>query len=241
MTSTDARGASPVRGRQGDLDELNFAAGLRSALPIVMGYIPIGFAFGVLARGQGLSITETGALSLIVYAGSSQFVGAGLIGAGAAPATIIATTFLINLRHLLMSAALAPALRRVRPSLQAILSWGITDESFVAATSRLQGREAPPAFLAGLFFTAYLSWFASSILGAVLGSWAAGARRLGLDFALPAMFIALMVMQFKGRDTVIVAAIAGALSLLSALYLPGNYNVILATVVAATAGMVMKK
>ena len=83
----------------------NLWNGLRQALPIVLGYIPVGFAYGVLAQKNGLGMFNAVAMSVIVFAGSSQLIGAGLFGAAVSPFTLIFTTFVVNLRHLLMSAA----------------------------------------------------------------------------------------------------------------------------------------
>lgn len=90
-----------------------FVAGARACLPVVLGYMVVGLAFGIVARTAGLSVAEVVVMSLILYAGSAQFVVAGLLGAGAAAPAVIATVFLVNLRHVLYSAALAPHVRRV--------------------------------------------------------------------------------------------------------------------------------
>ncbi|MGE5653154.1 MAG: AzlC family ABC transporter permease, partial [Bacillota bacterium] len=90
--------------------------GARAALPIVLGYVPIGLAFGVLAVQQGLGVPGIFLMSLIVYAGSAQFIATGMLAAGASPTAIIATTFLVNLRHLLMSASMSAHLRHIHPT-----------------------------------------------------------------------------------------------------------------------------
>ncbi|MEW6546216.1 MAG: AzlC family ABC transporter permease [Bacillota bacterium] len=221
--------------------KLTLAEGAQAALPIVLGYVPIGIAYGVVAGQAHLTTAETVAMSLIVFAGSAQFIAVGMLAAGAGAWPIIVTTFLVNLRHLLMSAALSVPFRRIPRKLQAILAFWITDESFVVTSSALAGRQATVPFVAGLQITAYLAWAASSLVGAVLGNMASGIAGLGIDFALPAMFIALLVLQIKDWSSVLVAVLAGAVSLLLALYVPGNANVIVATLVAATAGVLLKR
>ncbi|MHB9145901.1 MAG: AzlC family ABC transporter permease [Symbiobacteriia bacterium] len=213
-----------------------WAAGVRLALPIVFGYGAIGLAFGVVARTSGLSVGEVAAMSLLVYAGSAQFIGANLLVTGATAAVVIGTTFLVNLRHLLLSAALAPSVTELPTARQSALAFGLTDETFVAAAGALEGRPASAPFLGGLFLTSYSAWVAATVLGAVLGNWLGGLRAWGLDFALPAMFIALLVMQLRHRRQVLVAIAAGVLSVLGMLYLPDNYNVLAATILAAGAG-----
>lgn len=216
----------------------NFFTGVEAAIPVVLGYLPIGFAFGVTARGAGLSVADTGLMSLFVYAGSAQFIGAAMWGAGQAAGAIIATTFLVNLRHLLMGAALAPSFRRLPPWLTAGLAYGMTDETFAVSSTRLKGQPAPAGFFIGLHLTSHSSWIAASMVGALFGQilppWAIQA--FGLDFTLPAMFIALLLLQLKHRTELLVAAVAGLVSVAVALLIPGNWNVIAATVVAATCG-----
>lgn len=216
------------------------AEGLRAALPVVLGYLPIGMAYGILASQAHLTTAEAVAMSLIVFAGSAQFIAVGMLAAGTGPWPIIVTTFLVNLRHLLMSAALSVSFRRIPRPLQALLAFWITDESFVVTTATLAGRQATVPFLVGLQVTAYLAWAASSLAGAVLGNLASGVAHLGMDYALPAMFIALLVLQVKDRGALLVAALAAAVSVLLA-GLPGNANVIVATLAAATVGVFIRR
>ena len=116
--------------------------GLAQAAPVVLGYVPIGFAYGVLARESGLSMRETVLMSLIVYAGASQFIAAGLFAAGAPPLSIVVTTFVVNIRHALLSASLAPYLRHWRPPALAAFAYHLTDETFAVHAVRYDA--APP-------------------------------------------------------------------------------------------------
>lgn len=221
-----------------------FAAGLRTSAPIVLGYVPIGFALGVLARTAGFTVAETGLMSLVVYAGASQFVAAGMFAAGAAAPAIILTTFLVNLRHLLLSTALVPSMRQIPTWQNTILAYSITDESFAINTAILQGRPATPAYIAGVQWTAQASWVAASVLGALVGEMAADTRALGLDFALPAMFVGLLMPHLQGavgRLRILAALTAAVVSVTVALLFPGaGWAVILATVLGATVGVILK-
>lgn len=222
----------------------SFSAGVRAAAPVMLGYIPIGFAFGVLARGAGLTVAEIGLMSLLVYAGSAQFIGAGLLAAGVAAPIIISTTFLVNLRHLLMSTALVPSLQRNKPWQNALLAYGITDETFAVNTALLQGAPAAPSFVAGLHIASQSSWVVASVAGALAGQLAGNTAALGLDFALPAMFIGLLVPNLRGaeRNARLGAAVAAAVAaLLIAVLAPGSsWAIILATLVGATVGVMWK-
>lgn len=216
-----------------------FADGVRAALPIVLGYLPIGAAFGVLAATAGLPVWAVAAMSLFVYAGSAQFIGTGLWAQAAPLGVIWATTFLVNLRHLLLSAALAPSLSDIPRWQSAGLAYSLTDESFAVASAALRGRRTTAAYLAGLQWTAQAAWLLATVAGALLGRWLPDSRRLGLDFALPAMFVALLLMQVRGRQEVAVALTAGGLSVALAVLVPGHWNVMAATVAAATLGVML--
>ena len=113
-----------------------WTSGVSQALPIVFGYVPIGIAFGILAQKAGISTVNTLLMSLIVYAGSSQLIAVGLFGAGVPPVSIILTTFVVNLRHMLMSAAVAPYLKGWRKVELASFAYELTDETFAVHSGR---------------------------------------------------------------------------------------------------------
>lgn len=222
----------------------SFAEGVRAAGPVMLGYLPIGFAFGVLARTTGLTVTEILLMSLLVYAGSAQFIGAAMIGAGAAAPAIISTTFLVNLRHLLMSTALVPSLRHNRTWQNCLLAHGITDETFALNSTLLQGHPANPAFVGGVHVASQASWVLASVAGALAGQAASNTEAFGLDFALPAMFIGLLVPQIGGperRKKLFSALTAAAVSVAILLLSPeSGWAIIGATLVGATAGVLLK-
>ena len=210
---------------------------LSPALPVVMGYIPIGFAFGVLAAGAGMSELNSLLMSLIVFAGSAQLVAVGLIAQGLTPWAIIATTFIINLRHLLMSASLSPYMEKWRGAQVAGFTFELTDETFGVHSLRFERGETAANRAMLINLVCHLAWVGGSLLGVMTGGLIRDVRPLGLDYALPAMFIALLVMQLRGRVYLVVALLAAGLSLL--IWSAGltQWNVILAAVLAAAAGV----
>jgi 4-azaleucine resistance transporter AzlC len=217
-----------------------FLQGMINALPIVFGYIPIGLAFGVLAKKSGLSDVNTILLSVIVYAGSSQFIALSLFETNAPGITIILTTFIVNLRHLLMSASIAPYLKGWRRKEMAAFAFHLTDETFALYSTRFPNGVLPKATVFGTNVTAQVSWVLGTLLGITLGQMIGDIQTLGLDYALPSMFIALLVMQVKGKVHVSVAIIAGLLSIALILLGTGRWNVILGAFVGATAGALVE-
>ncbi|SBV99342.1 AzlC family protein (fragment) [uncultured delta proteobacterium] len=213
----------------------NFLRGAKLAIPIVLGYLPVGFAFGVLAVQAGMAPLIAALMSLVVYAGSSQLIAAGLFGAGIGPAGIILTTFIVNLRHMLMSAALTPFLKHWGRPLQAWFAFELTDESFAANLGHFYASKTVNTGEAlGLNAFAHAGWFAGSVVGVLFDSAIGDIKPLGLDFALPAMFIAL-ILPHLAVPRRLLAVISGAfLSLAFALAGAGQWNVVLATLCAAT-------
>ncbi|MCF8061481.1 MAG: AzlC family ABC transporter permease [Deltaproteobacteria bacterium] len=210
-------------------------AGTGAAWPIFLGYVPIGVAFGVLAQKGGLGPFEVGLMSLLVFAGSAQFIAVSMLAAGAGASAVVATTFVVNLRHLLMSSALAPHLHQVGHGWLALFAYGITDESFAVNHARFSrgGWHWRPALAVNQ--SACAVW----VTGTMAGAWAGrfipqGA--FGIDYALIAMFLCLLVFQLRGRRHAVTAAISGALAVGLSLVLPGNAYIILSTVLAATFG-----
>jgi len=168
---------------------LAFLTGIRDCLPVVLGYLAIGLAFGVLARTAGLSILEVLLLSTLLYAGSAQFIFASLVAGASAPLAVVITIFLVNVRHSLYSAALSPYLRQQPLWKNMLIGAQLTDETFALATSHLvKGRTADPAWLFGINLTAQLAWIAATTFGALLGQAITNINALRLDFALAAMW-----------------------------------------------------
>lgn len=210
------------------------------AAPVVFGYIPIGLTFGVLAQKADLSALNSLLMSLLVYAGSSQLVAAGLFASGAPAVSIVLTTFVVNLRHLLLSAAVAPFLRRWNRGELALFSYQLTDETFALHAAQFPSGVPSKAEVFALNATAQAAWLVGTGLGVALGNAIQDVEPLGLDFVLPAMFIALIVLQIKDRAQIAVALIAGALSVILMTSGIDQWHVIIATVIGATLGVFLQ-
>ena len=215
-------------------------AGIRRGLPVVLGYVPLGFAFGVLAVRNGIPAWVAVCMSVLVYAGSGQLIAASLWGAGASVLSIVFTTFVVNLRHLLMAASLAPWLSPFSRLQQCLFGLELTDEAFALHNQAMRLGEAPaPALLFATNLTAHSGWVTGTILGVIAGDLLPDPQTFGLDYALPAMFLALLAPQCRERLAFLAAVFSGALSV--ALFLMGadRWNVLLATVATATLGAIL--
>ncbi len=216
-------------------------AGVRRALPIVLGYVPIGFAYGVLAGKSGLSQSNTLLMSLLVFAGSAQFIAVGLFAAGTGPAAIILTTFVVNLRHLLMAASLTPYLAGWSKRTLALFSFQLTDETFALHSVGASRLECCRLEALALNVTAQFSWVLGTILGMIAAGLIDDVKPYGLDYALAAMFIGLLVSQCESRARLCTAIFAGGLATI--LYLAGwqQLYILVATVAGATFGLGVEK
>lgn len=224
----------------------NFIKGVKDCIPTLLGYLSIGFAAGVVENTAGLSIFEIGMMSLLLYAGSAQFIVAGMIASGGVPAAIIATVFFVNLRHLLLSAALAPYFKHLSSFRNMLVGSLLTDETFgVAINEGAKENHIDERWMHGLNITAYLNWFIANMAGAFFGQWISNPEKFGMDFALPAMFIGLLVLAVASRRKIVidiaVAVCAVVVVLGACVLLPGNIGVIMATIIASAVGMVMEK
>jgi len=190
------------------MDNGRFRDGAKAALPIVLGYLPVGMAFGILAQKAGLTTFEAGSMSLLVYAGASQFIAVEMISKGILWFPIVLTTFFINLRHLLMSSTLSLFFNRNSLRALGLLSAQLTDESFAVAMSDSSKISNRPRYLLGLQMTSHLAWISGSVGGAFFGS-LIDHREYGLPFALPALFICLLMIQIKNPHHFGMMVIAG--------------------------------
>lgn len=215
----------------------SFLQGVWTVLPIILGYLPVAIAFGVLAQKAGISERNTVLLSLLVYAGSSQLIAVGLFSAGASPLSIILTTFVVNLRHLLMSASLAPFLSGWRKLPLAAFAFQLTDETFALHSARFPQEVPPKAEVFGVHVNAQVAWVLGTWLGFHAGELVPEVEPLGLDYALPAMFIALLMVIVREWKQLVTALIAGFFSVALALAGVDRWNVILGALLAATIGV----
>jgi len=214
--------------------------GVKAAWPICLGYFPIGLSLGVLAQKGGLSPWQVGLMSILVFAGGSQFIAVAMLGSGASIPAIVTTTFMVNLRHLLMSSALAVHFPGISRRFLALFAYGVTDESFAVNMVRFNRGGWDRRSALTLNQAGNLTWFVSTVAGVYVGQFIPSGT-LGIDYALTGMFICLLVFQLRGPIFAATALLAAVCSVVAYLWLPGNAYVIVASSVAATAGFMLKR
>lgn len=218
----------------------HFIAGVRAEFPLLVGVFPFGMIYGTLALNAGLSTLASQLMSSIVFAGSSQFVAAQLIHAEAPGFVIILTIAVVNLRHMLYSASLAPYLKNLSLKWKVLLSYFLTDEAYAPSILKYEAEGITPTshwFLLGAGFSLWFIWQISTALGIFLGT--AIPESWSLDFALPLTFIAMVVPGLKNQPMIAAAASAGVVALL-VYSLPFSFGLILAALTGIAVGTIME-
>jgi 4-azaleucine resistance transporter AzlC len=192
-----------------------FLLGVRALLPMLLGVVPFGVIYGVVALQSGIPPLAAVLMSSLVFAGSAQFLLAQLVGAGAPALLSIGAVGLINLRHALYSASVAPVLHALPRRWKLLLAYLLTDEAYAAAIPHLLATPRSPQahwILFGSGFALWAGWQISTIAGVLIG--AQLPADLGLEFALPLTFIAIVVPLIDSRTRLIAALTAGAVAVL---------------------------
>lgn len=219
----------------------DLAYGLRRGLPIALGYIPVAFTFGLMAVAGGLPVWLAVFISLSNVTSAGQFAGTNLILAGAGYFEITLTTFIINLRYMLMSLSLSQKIDKKIPLYQRLIfAFGITDETFTVAS--VEEGKLSFAFLLGLITGPILGWTFGTALGAVICSGLPQSLGNSMGIALYGMFIAIIVPPAKKSRPILVIVLISVLIMCLLRYLPffggisSGFRIILSTILGAGIG-----
>lgn len=216
-----------------------FQRGVRLGLPIFLGYLPIGMAFGILSRDLGFSALQSVVCSASALAGAGQFIALSLMKARLSVFGVVLATTIVNLRYVLFSASLSTFLRETPLPGQAALAFCVTDETFGVDVNDHREGSADAWSMAGVGAIAWLGWVLGTLIGALASGLVGDPSRFGVEYAMPAMFVALFVAQVEDRRHLVVGAVAAALTVAFAFLLPGRWPIIAAAVVAASVGAVV--
>lgn len=195
----------------------DFFAGVRSQLPIIVGTMPFGLIFGVLAIAADIPPLLAFGMSSVIFAGSAQFIAVQLIASGTPPLILLTTAFIVNIRHLLYSASLAPHVQHLSAAWKWVLAYLMTDEAYATTIIRYYDDTKPTAtrhwFFLGAGLMLWSTWQLSTAVGILLG--AAVPASWSLDFTLAVTFIAIVIPSLKNRAEVAAAGSAGLVAVLT--------------------------
>lgn len=219
-------------------------AALLVGLPIILGYFPVAIAYGVLAKQAGLSLFELTSMSVLVYAGASQFMAVNMLMVSAGWIEIVIATFVLNFRHFIMNLSLMNKWQHLSTSSKLPLSLGVTDETFAVASMEADNKAVKRGFVfyATLLLAAYLSWVIGSLLGGVLGQVIPDQLSQSMGIALYAMFIGLLIPSVKKELKYgLIALVAMLLNVIFSQWLSEGWSIVSATVIGASAGIFLLK
>lgn len=214
-----------------------FKNGLLAGLPVIFGYVPVGIAFAIIARQAGFNVWETCSFSLFVFAGSSQMMAAGMFAQGAGIAAIVLATFILNLRHFIMSACVLSRMQDAPTWQKALAMFGNTDESFAIFTTEKEENCTLPFFV-GIALSTWLIWNVSTLLGALALDFLPEIVLASTGIAIYALFITLLTPKLSGdlRLTALVI-MTGLCNMLLGRFMDSSWALIVSTLLCAFIGV----
>lgn len=224
-------------------DRHQLRQGIARTIPLALGVAPFGLAYGILAIQAGLTTVETLLMSLIVFAGASQLTAVVMVMGGAGIPLVVASTFLINLRHLVMGLSISPYFTETTPGWRRLLAFSMCDEAYLVSIGHFRDEQVTqgnPYFMFGSGGTIYVVWAITSLVGALAGHAIHDPLKWGLDFAMPATFLTLLLPQVLTRRIAVVVLASAAVAVASYLYIPGKWYMILAVATGTVLGVVLE-
>lgn len=214
-----------------------YLAGVRAGIPVILGFIPVGIAYAIMARQAGFSLFETVFMSITVFAGASQMMAAGMYAQGASTIAMILTTFILNLRHLIMSTCVINRMRTEPKKRKLLAAFGVTDETFAIFTTEKEENCSGTYFL-GLITGTYASWVAGSAIGAVASDFLPPIITASLGIALYAMFIGLLMPSLThNRKLGLLVVLTAVCNSILTQIMASSWALILSTLVGAAVGV----
>lgn len=204
----------------------DFLTGFAAVAPVVVAYIPIGLLWGTLAAAKGISPLEALMMSVIVFAGSAQFVAVDMWHDPVPVLLLTFTALIVNVRHVLMSASLSRHIDAIPRAMHPVIAYFLTDESWALAERRALQEPLTLAYYMGITLPLAATWWISTAAGALLGRALGDPSAIGLDFAFSAMFIAIIMGFWKGPSTAGVLAASGAVAAATHLAVEGPWYIV---------------
>ncbi|MFC4449017.1 AzlC family ABC transporter permease [Halorussus aquaticus] len=218
----------------------DFRSGVRVALPILLGIVPFGMVAGVAAVNAGIPAVEAVAMSVVIFAGASQLAAAELVGRNAPAVVVVFTVLVINLRMMMYSASIAPYFQRESARWKGALAYLLTDQAYAVSLLRFENDEDVSRrwYYLGVGGALWVTWQLATVVGIALGASVPDSWRL--EFAVPLVFLAVLVPAVTDRATGVAALVGGAVGV-AANGLPFNLGLITAAVVGIAAGLLAEE
>lgn len=213
--------------------------GVLDSLPITVSIIMFGAIFGMLSLQAGLTVWQTLAMSLVVYAGSAQFTALSMISEHNSLWAIVLATFLLNSRHLLMGLSISPHYQQFSRAQVNVFAFFLTDEQYAISLNRFRHHKSDAAYILSVCLSLYLGWFTGTLLGTVAGQWIPDPEALGLGFSFTAMFLALAYYQLTSLLRIMTFVLCGIIAVGMSFFLPSGLHLLIAGIIAFAIGYYM--
>ena len=216
-------------------EKLDIKTAIKDTLPTVFGYIGIGLAFGIVGKAAGFHPLVVTLMSLLIYAGSAQFITVSMLASHSPLLSIVLSTFLVNSRMILMSMTIAPYFKKNR-----------LIQNLLIGTLNYTGQKLNFRWMNTANWISYLTWVGSSLVGALLGNFITDPKKFGLDFAIVAMFIGLLYLQvISDRNTskrlqLILIGLTLILVYVGLIFIPSNLVIVVVTLIGCGLGVWIK-
>ena len=211
--------------------------GAIQTLPVALSVFAYGMVYGLLTRQADLTWLEAVLSSGIVFAGSSQFVALDMWTHPLPITALIFTTFIVNLRHVLMSASLTPWMRGLPPRTSYSLLFLLVDESWAMTYGAVHKGKADMGFLLGSGVLIWIAWMGATITGRLVGAVIPNPEQFGLDFAFTAVFLALLAGLWKGKSDIPAWAVAAVIALVVHHFIPGKWYIVAGGLAGSLTGL----
>ena len=215
----------------------SYLYGMKKAIPVLIGFLPVAITYAIMARGAGLTAGETVGMSAAVFAGASQIMAVGMVAGGAGSFSIVLATFVLNLRHIIMSTCVFHRLKTKNWLVRIVSGFGVTDETFALYTTEDE-KNCNEYFMLGLITVSYLSWVLGAVVGIVASNILPQSLASSFGVALYALFLALIVPDVK-KDLrlFITVVLTVVMNTLLGLILESSWAIIISTLVGAAIGV----
>lgn len=218
-----------------------FLKGFIDTMPLGISTLIYGVVYGVMASKAGLSIFETIGMSAFIFVGASQMTAVQMIAIGSSPISIIITVLIINLRHLLLAASISPYLKDVSKKMKMINAFLMTDESYAVTYSHFQTNKPSSIYFLGSGINIYILWGSAGVIGFFFGNIISPQLNYIFDFAFVAAFIGMIVPMIKDFPTVATVVTSAVVSITGSQLITGKWYIIIAALLASTAGYIVSE
>ena len=214
----------------------SYLYGMKKSIPVFFGFLPVAITFAIMSVGAGLTPLETVAMSVFVFAGASQIMAVGMVGAGASAISIILATFVLNLRHVIMSTCVFRRVKIKNALLKLVGALSITDEGFALITTEDEERCDVP-FMLGIITVTYLSWIFGTVVGALASNVLPKIVADSFGIALYALFLALIVPSVKkSARLLLTVAVTAVINCVLCVFMESSWAIIISTLSGALIG-----